>query len=210
MSGLKSALLSNDIILSHPKWDREFQLHTDASKAGCGAMLAQEHNGILRPVHFSKAFNPMESRWPTAHQELFAVKWALEQFRHYLIGHYFHVITDHANLKFLALSAPQNSKRARWCLSLADFDFSIEHRPGKTTVVPDALSCPPLPTPYPEAHILVIPPSQVSPFLLTALGFGLCLQNTVPELQPFNSPLTCLNLACSTQTSYHDSPLGMH
>ena len=75
VQGLKSALLSNNIILSHPQWDREFQVHTDASKAGCGAMLAQQHNGILQPVHFaSKAFTPMESRWPTANQELFAVK----------------------------------------------------------------------------------------------------------------------------------------
>ena len=206
--GLKSALLSNDIILSHPKWDREFQVHTDASKAGCGAMLAQQHNDILRPVRFaSKAFTPTESRWPTAHQELFAVKWALEQFRHYLIGHKFRVITDHANLKFLASIAPQNSKLARWCLSLAEFDFSIEHRPGKTNVVPDALSRAPLPTPHPEACILVIPPSQVSSFLLTALGFDLCLQNTAPEPQPFTSPLTCLNLACSTQTPLNTTAL---
>ena len=83
---LKSALLSKEIILYHPDWDGDFQVHTDASKAGCGVMLAQQHNGTLRPVRFaSKAFTPTESRWPTAHQELFAVKWALEQFRHYLM-----------------------------------------------------------------------------------------------------------------------------
>ena len=117
---LKAALLSPKIILFHPNWDKNFEVHTDASKIGCGAMLAQYHNGILRPVRFaSRSFNSIESRWPTAHQEFFAVKWALEQFRHYLIGRKFKVITDHANLKFLAAIAPQNSKLARWCLSLA-------------------------------------------------------------------------------------------
>ena len=198
---LKSALLSKEIILYHPDWDGDFQVHTDASKAGCGAMLAQQHNGTLRPVRFaSKAFTPTESRWPTAHQELFAVKWALEQFRHYLIGRKFRVITDHANLKFLASIAPQNSKLARWCLSLAEFDFSIEHRPGTDNVVPDALSRAPLPTPHPEGNIIVIPPSQVSSFLVTALGFDLCLQSTGTELRPLCNPFACINLACSTQT----------
>ena len=65
--------------------------------------------------------------------------------------------------------------------------------------MPDALSRAPLPTPYPEVNILVIPPSQVSCFLFTALGFDLCLPNTVTKLQLLSNPLTCINLACSTQ-----------
>ena len=216
---LKSALLSKEIILFHPDWDSEFQVHTDASKIGCGAMLAQRHNGVLRPVRFaSKAFTATESRWPTAHQELFAVKWALEQFRHYLIGRKFKVVTDHANLKFLASIAPQNSKLARWCLSLAEFDFVIEHRPGKDNVVPDALSRAPLPSPQPEVNTLVIPPPEVSPFLLTALCFDLCLPTTSTESQLSSFPFSCVSLACSTQlplnnhalpTSNRKKPLAM-
>ena len=205
---LKSALLSKDISLFHPNWDSEFQVHTDASKLGCGAILAQRHNGVLRPVRFaSKAFTATESRWPTAHQELFAVKWALEQFRHYLIGRKFKVITDHANLKFLASIALQNSKLARWCLSLAEFDFAIEHRPGKDNVVPDALSRAPLPSSHPQVNTLVIPPSEVSPFLLTTLCFDLCLNNTNTESQLSSFPLTCVSLACSTQLPLNNQAL---
>ena len=78
---LKSALLSPDIMLYHPNWESSFEVQTDASKKGCGAMLAQRQNGSLRPVRFaSRSFNPTESRWPTAHREIFAVKWALETF----------------------------------------------------------------------------------------------------------------------------------
>ena len=41
---------------------------------GVGAMLAQMHNGQLCPVKFaSRSFTPTESRWPTTHQELFAI-----------------------------------------------------------------------------------------------------------------------------------------
>ena len=35
---LKSALLTDSVILKHPDWDKEFEVHTDASKRGCGAM----------------------------------------------------------------------------------------------------------------------------------------------------------------------------
>ena len=66
--------------------------------------------------------------------------------------------------------------------------------------MPNALSRAPLPTPHPEGNIIVIPPSQVSSFLVTALGFDLCLQSTSTELQPLCNPLACINLACSTQT----------
>ena len=72
---LKDALTSPDTMLFHPDWTARFEVHTDASKHGCGAMLAQWHQNQLRPVKFSsRSFNPTESRWPTTHQELYAVK----------------------------------------------------------------------------------------------------------------------------------------
>ena len=38
---LKDALLSPDTMLYHPDWNSSFELHTDASKHGIGAMFAQ-------------------------------------------------------------------------------------------------------------------------------------------------------------------------
>ena len=35
---LKSALVSPDVMLYHPSWNTPFEVHTDASKLGCGAM----------------------------------------------------------------------------------------------------------------------------------------------------------------------------
>ena len=77
-----------------------FEFHVDASKLGCGAMLAQWKDDQLRPVRFaSRAFTPAESRWHTLQQDLFAVKWGLEHFRPYILGRRIKVVTDHANLK---------------------------------------------------------------------------------------------------------------
>ena len=62
-------------------------------------MLAQMHDGRLCPVKFaSRSLTPTESRWPTTHQELFAVKCGLEHFHPYVLGRKLKVVTDHANL----------------------------------------------------------------------------------------------------------------
>ena len=140
-SHLKASLTSDDQILLHPNWNQEFDLHTDASKFGCGAMLAQYYKGELRPIRYaSRAFNPVESRWDTVHQELFVIKWALDHCRPYVLGRRIKVVTDIANLQWLKSIKPQQSKLARWCLAMAEYDFYIEHRPGVKHVIPDTLS----------------------------------------------------------------------
>ena len=37
---LKQAITGPDVMLFHPDWTASFELHVDASKLGCGAMLA--------------------------------------------------------------------------------------------------------------------------------------------------------------------------
>ena len=84
---LKQAITGPDVMLYHPDWNALFEIHVDARKLGCGAMLAQERDGVLRPVRFASwVSTPAESRWTTMHQELFAVKWGLEQYRSYILG----------------------------------------------------------------------------------------------------------------------------
>ena len=73
-------------------------------------------------------------------QELYTVKWAVEQWRPYLLGHKFIMETDRTNLKWLCSIAPQKAKLARWASLLAEYDFELGHRPGNINAVPDALS----------------------------------------------------------------------
>ena len=195
---LKDALTSPDTMLFHPDWTAPFEVHTDASKHRCGAMLAQWHQNQLRPVKFSsRSFNPTESRWPTTHQELYAVKWALEQNRPYLLGRKIKVVTDHANLKWLTSISPQQSKLARWCISMAEFDFTLEHRPGKEHVVPDTLSRAPLPEPSTIGDNLVIFPAPVAAFFVTTFGFDIPFLNPSLVCDIFNDTLQCITLSCS-------------
>ena len=68
---LKDALISPDTMLYHPEWNSPFEFHTDTSKHGIGEMLSQGHTGVSCPVKFaSRSFTPVESQWPTTHQEL--------------------------------------------------------------------------------------------------------------------------------------------
>ena len=64
---LTDALLSPDTMLYHPDWNSPFELHTDASKHGIGAMLAQWHNGKLHPVNFFFKFFYSSERSLTSH-----------------------------------------------------------------------------------------------------------------------------------------------
>ena len=77
-------------------------------------------------------------------------------------------MTDHANLKWLTSISPKQAKLARWCMSMAEYDFHIEHRPGKELVVPATLSRAPLPCPSDEIEALIVPPEKVTTFLITA------------------------------------------
>ena len=195
---LKRALLSPKTMLYHPDWHSLFELHTDASKHDVRAMLAQIHNGQLPPVKFaSRSFIPTESHWPATHQELIAIKWGLEHFRPYILGRQITVITDHANLKFLTSIAPEQLKLARWCLSLAEFDFVIKHCPGGDPVVLDTLSRAPLPEPSPVGDNLVLLPAPISLLLATMVGYDIPFHQTSLVRQVFSYPLDCISLACS-------------
>ena len=63
------------------------------------------------------------------HQELFAVKWGLEQLSYYILGRRVKVVTDHANLKWLTSMAPHKRQKlqggAGVCLS-STFSSSID------------------------------------------------------------------------------------
>ena len=161
-------------------------------------MLAQWYQGKLRPVKFaSRSFNATESRWPTPYQELSAVKWSLDQHRPYVLGRRIKIITDHANLKWLTSISPKQSKLARWCISMTEFDFEIEHRSGKDHVIPDTLSRAPIPEPSTVGDNLIIPPAPVDSFLIMALGLDIPFIDPSSVNEVFNDVLQCITLSCS-------------
>ncbi len=75
--------------------------------------------------------------------------------------------------------------------------------------MPDALSRAPLPTKnqqyLPEVNLIVIPPPEISPFLLSTLCFNLCSTDTDSQLCSF--PLKCVYHACFTQLHFQNHAL---
>ena len=193
---LIAVLTCPDVLLHYPDWSKPCYVHPDASKLGVGAVLMQEDDQhCLRPLQYaSQAFSPTQQRWDTREQELYAVKWAVEQWRPYLLGRKFIIETDHANLKWLCSIAPHKAKLARWASLLAEYDFELHHRPGHTNTVPDALSRYPASQQPQQEHdyasaafVDPLPPMAVSIYLATVLGL-------VPCQPMFSSPTAPANL----------------
>ena len=159
-------------------------------------MLAQYKDNQLRPVRFaSRAFTPAESRWHTLQQELFAVKWGLEQFRPYILGRRVKVITDHANLKWLTSLAPQQAKLARWCMTMAEFDFYIAHRPGITNNVPNTLSRQPM-SDLPSFEEPYASEDGVNSFILLAVSIGIPSRSPKRVSDTLNGTFAYLRRIC--------------
>ena len=139
-NALKTALLSAPV-LKLADADKEYTVTCDASDFAVGAVLSQQYEDGEHPVAYeSRKMNSAEQNYPTHERELLAVIHALRTWRHYLAGQKFTVVTDHYSLQYLR-TQPQLSKRqARWLDFIAEFDFDVIHRPGKSNVVADALS----------------------------------------------------------------------
>ena len=102
--------------------------------------------GEERPVcYYGKKFSPAENDHSATEAELLGVVLAIPQFRPYLWGRRFRVVTDHAALKWLHnMSGTQEgdpqSRLNRWVIKLQEYDFYVEHKPGKSHVDCDAIS----------------------------------------------------------------------
>lgn len=135
-------LLSRSPVLACPNFSLPFEVHTDASDYGLGAMLAQTIDGVEHPIaYMSKSLTGPERNYSVTEREALAVLVALEHWRCYLEnGKTFTVFTDHAALRwFLSLSNP-SGRLARWGVRLSSFQFEIKHRKGTDNIIPDALS----------------------------------------------------------------------
>ena len=154
---LKTVLVSTNLMLHHLDFDTPFDVHTDTSKYGTGAMLAQWYDNELRPVRYASRALHKPSHIDQLHTKNYSLSNGLWNTSDHTC-HSVKVITDRANLKWLTSIKPQQSKLTRWCLSLAEFDFTIEHCPGGVNVVPDTLSRAPVPLSDPQCASPVISP----------------------------------------------------
>ncbi|XP_065426955.1 uncharacterized protein LOC135976185 [Chrysemys picta bellii] len=136
------ALLSAKPVLASPDFEKPFELCTDASDTGLGAVLMQTgEDSKKHPIAFlSKKLSPAEQNYSVIEKECYAIVWAVKQLRPYLFNRRFRILTDHSPLVWLHRTKGTNSKLLRWSLVLQEFDMEITHIKGKENWVADALS----------------------------------------------------------------------
>ena len=129
-------------ILQYPDFEKPFELYTDACGTGLGAVLSQKDKGGRERViaYASRSLTKAEGNYPITEQECLAVIWAVKHFSPYLQLLPFKIYTDHSALKSLTKCKEPTGRRARWVMELQQYDFIIEHRPGKENKNADALS----------------------------------------------------------------------
>ena len=128
-------------VLDHPRTGVEFILDTDASGFAIGGVLSQKVDGVERVIAYaSTALSASQINYCTTHRELLAVVRMIQRFRHYLWGRKFTIRSDHSSLRWLLNYKDADGMLARWLAKLQEFDFHIEHRPGRFHGNADGLS----------------------------------------------------------------------
>ncbi|XP_064486178.1 uncharacterized protein K02A2.6-like [Ornithodoros turicata] len=137
--------LTRTPVLTYYDPGRPHTLSVDASSYGLGAVLLQEDlDGQRRPVAYaSRALTSTEERYAQVEKEALAITWACEKFRMYVLGLRFHVETDHKPLVPIFSTKRLDdltSRLQRTRLRTMEYDFSIDHVPGKHLHTADVLS----------------------------------------------------------------------
>jgi hypothetical protein len=129
--------LTNAPLLVCPDVKKPYEVVTDASTVGIGAVLLQDS----RPIAFeSRKLSDAEKNYHTTEQEMLAVVHALKTWRYYLEGATFTVVTDHVSNTFFDTQPSLSRRQTRWSEFLQRFrPFQWSYKAGRTNIA-DPLS----------------------------------------------------------------------
>ena len=135
-------LLVESVTLYTIDYQREFGLAVDASAGAVGCCLFQLNaNREEQPIAFASAkLSDTQQRWATIEREAYAVVWALQKFKGWLLLSQVTVFSDHNPLTFLTEVSTKSSKLTRWALALQEFDLQFKYRAGRTNIPADFMS----------------------------------------------------------------------
>lgn len=106
-------------VLSLPDFSVPFVIETDALGSRMGAMLMQRGHPI---AFFSKQFCPKLLHSSTYIRELHAITTIVKQWRQYLLGHAFIILTNHKSLRELMSQPIQTPKQHVYLAKLIGYN----------------------------------------------------------------------------------------
>ena len=91
-------------------------------------------------AYASRSLTKSETHYPTHKLEFLALKWAMvEKFHKYLYGLTFDIYTDNNYLMYVLMMAKLDAASLHLMASLANYNFQLYYRVGKTNINVDAL-----------------------------------------------------------------------
>ncbi|KAL2251705.1 UNVERIFIED_CONTAM: Gag-Pol polyprotein [Sesamum indicum] len=137
---LKDSLTSAPVIRP-PDWNHPFEIMCDASNHAIGAVLGQKIGKDPHVIYYaSRMLDSAQSNYRTTEKELLAIVFALEKFRHYLLGTKVVVYSDHAALRYLLSKKEAKPRLIRWILLLQEFNLTIKDKKGAENLIADHLN----------------------------------------------------------------------
>ena len=134
-------ILCSEPLLQYPDFKKGFIVTCDASSTGIGSVLSQGPLGRDLPVAYaSRVLTKSEKNYSTIERELLAITWGCKQFRQYIWGRKFTIVTDHKPLTWIFRMNDPHSRIMRMKLKLQEFDYTIVYKRGKENSNSDALS----------------------------------------------------------------------
>ena len=134
-------------------------------------------DGNDKPIAFaSRSLSDCEKKYAQLEKEALALIFGIAKFHKYLHGREFLLHTDHMPLLVLlkedrTISGMASARIQRWALTLSNYQYTLEYKPGPSIGLADALSRLPLPdvptqVPVPEEIVLAL--STMDETLITA------------------------------------------
>ena len=108
---------------------KTFNIHTNASALGLGAVLCQVHDGVEKVISYaSRSLTKSKTKYPVHKLEFLCLKRAIiEQFYEYLYGNTFDVYTDNNPSTYVLTTAMLDAMGQQWITGLANYNFHIDY-----------------------------------------------------------------------------------
>jgi hypothetical protein len=127
-------IISKEVLLAFPNFNKPFDIYTDASKVQLGAVIIQDNKPL---AFYSRKLTDAQTRYTTTERELLSVVETLKEFRTILFGHMIKIFTDHQNLTFDNL---RTERVLHWRLFMEEYNLEFQYIPGIKNIVADILS----------------------------------------------------------------------